>query len=491
MERRMNCAELEGKVMSDGQAAELIRDGMVVAASGFTLFGYPKDVPRALAERAERGERIGITLITGASVGDELDGALARAGVIRRRYPYQSHPDVRRGANGNEIAYADLHLSQLPGMMRRGVFGPIDVGILEVAAVGPRGELYPTTSLSISAAIVQCARKLILEVNTAQSPHLIGMHDVYDRGRHPGQPVPILSPDQRVGQPWLKCDWEQVAAVVYTDRPDPGAKLAATKPEHRKMAEHLLDFLEQETRRGRLPQPLPPLQSGVGGVANAVLGGLLHSELEGLTFYSEVIQDAVLDLIDCGKMKCASATGLSFTPEGLRRFEELAEHYARHIVLRPVDVSNCGEVIQRLGVIAMNTAVECDLYGNVNSTHVRGTQVLNGIGGSGDFARNAGVSVFFTESTAKGGSVSCVVPFCTHIDHTEHDVQIIVTEQGLADLRGLSPRERAEVMVERCAHPRFRPALRRYLERAEKGHIAHDLKTAFLPLEAEDTETTM
>lgn len=472
--------------MSARQAAKLIQSGMVVAASGFTLFGYPKAVPLALAERAEQGEPLGITLLTGASVGDELDGALSRAGVIRRRYPYQSHPDLRRMANDNQIAYADLHLSQLPAMMRKGIFGPIDVGILELAAVGPNGELYPTTSLSISPAIVQCAKRLILEINTAQSEHLIGMHDIYDRGRLSGQPIPIVAPGQRVGSPWLSCDLEKIAAVVFTDIPDPGAKLMATKPEHQQMADHLLDFLKEEMGRGRLSNPLPPMQSGVGGVANAVLGGLLHSDLEGLTFYSEVIQDAVLDLIDCGKMTCASATGLSFTPEGRRRFQERAEHYARHIVLRPVDVSNCGEVIQRLDVIAMNTAVECDIYGNVNSTHVRGTRVLNGIGGSGDFARNAGLSVFFTESTAKDGTVSCIVPFCTHIDHTEHDVQLLVTEQGCADLRGLSPRERAQRIIEQCAHPKFRPALRRYLKRAEQGHIAHDLATAFQPLEAEE-----
>ena len=486
MNQRMCCPKLEGRIMSAQQAAELIQDGMVVATSGFTLFGHPKIVPQALAERAEQGESIGITLITGASVGDELDGVLSRAGVIRRRYPYQSNPDVRRMANDNRIAYADVHLSQLPAMMRKGVFGSIDIGILEVAAVGPKGELYPTTSLSISPAIVQCAERLILEVNLAQSPHLVGIHDVYDRGRLWGQPIPIVSPEQRVGTTWLDCNTDKIAAIVFTNVPDPGARLMSTKSEHQQMAEHLLKFLKKEIALGRISNPLPPMQSGVGGVANAVLGGLLHSDLEGLTFYSEVIQDAVLDLIDCGKMTCASATGISFTAEARQRFQQRAAHYAEHIILRPVDVSNCGEVIQRLNVIAMNTAVECDIYGNVNSTHVRGTRVLNGIGGSGDFARNAGLSVFFTESTAKGGMVSCIVPFCTHIDHTEHDVQLIITEQGCADLRGLSPKERAQRIIEQCAHPKFRPALRRYLERAEQGHIAHHLETAFQPLEAEE-----
>jgi Acetyl-CoA hydrolase/transferase C-terminal domain len=64
---------------------------------------------------------------------------------------------------------------------------------------------------------------------------------------------------------------------------------------------------------------------------------------------------------------------------------------------------------------------------------------MNGFGGSGDFARNAYLSIFIVPSTAKGGSISTIVPMVTHVDHIEHDVQIIVTEHGLADLRGSSP----------------------------------------------------
>lgn len=130
----------------------------------------------------------------------------------------------------------------------------------------------------------------------------------------------------------------------------------------------------------------------------------------------------------------------------------------------------------------MNTAIEADIYGNVNSTHIMGTSMMNGIGGSGDFARNGGLSIFMTPSTAKGGAISSIVPMVSHVDHTEHDVQIIVTECGIADLRGKSPRERAELVIENCCHPDYRPALRDYYERAKavaKGqHTPHDLNTA-------------
>jgi len=123
-------------------------------------------------------------------------------------------------------------------------------------------------------------------------------------------------------------------------------------------------------------------------------------------------------------------------------------------------------VVRRLGVIAMNAMIEADMYGNVNSTHIKGTSIMNGIGGSGDFARNAFLSFFVTPSTAKNGAISCIVPMVSHVDHTEHDVQILVTEQGLADLRGLSPKQRARLIIEKCAHPDYRPALTEYYERA-------------------------
>jgi len=136
----------------------------------------------------------------------------------------------------------------------------------------------------------------------------------------------------------------------------------------------------------------------------------------------------------------------------------------------------------------MNGMIETDIYGNVNSTHIRGTNIMNGIGGSGDFARNAYLSIFMTPSTAKRGSISSIVPMVTHVDHTEHDVQIVVTENGLADLRGLSPKQRAGVVIDQAAHPSFRPALRDYFDRACKSspgkHTPHLLDEAFRVVQA-------
>ena len=126
----------------------------------------------------------------------------------------------------------------------------------------------------------------------------------------------------------------------------------------------------------------------------------------------------------------------------------------------------------------MNTAVEADIYGNINSSQMGGTHIYNGIGGSGDFERNAYLSIFTCSSVAKGGGISAIVPFCSHIDHTEHDVNIIVTEQGVADLRGKSPAQRAQAIIENCAHPDYKQLLWDYLKIADKGHTCHKMSAA-------------
>lgn len=157
------------------------------------------------------------------------------------------------------------------------------------------------------------------------------------------------------------------------------------------------------------------------------------------------------------------------------------EKYRDKLILRPQEISNHPEIIRRLGLISINTALEFDIYGNVNSTHVSGTKMMNGIGGSGDFARNARLSIFVTKSIAKGGRISSVVPFATHVDHTEHDVDIVVTEQGYADLRGLAPRERAPRIIENCVHPMYKEKMRDYYMEAlaRGGQTPHVLEQAF------------
>ncbi len=165
-------------------------------------------------------------------------------------------------------------------------------------------------------------------------------------------------------------------------------------------------------------------------------------------------------------LKLASATCCSLSEAGFRKLFDNIDFFKDKIILRPEEISNHPEVLRRLGVISINTAIEMDIYGNVNSTHVQGKKMMNGIGGSGDFSRSASLVIFTTSSVAKDGDISSIVPMCPHVDHTEHEVMVIVTEQGYADLRGLSPKERAVKIIENCAHPDYRDKLMDYFNRA-------------------------
>jgi len=479
---RVRNKKLHDKIVSAEEAAAIIKPGSNIGTSGFTPAGYPKAVPLALAERIKK-EKFKINLWTGASVGKELDGALAAAGGIGKRLPYQTNEEIRKHINAGDILYTDLHLSLSAQQARYGFFGNTDVAIIEACAITEEGHIVPTTSLGNSASYVQSADTVIVEVNVSQPLELEGIHDVYVPQDPPHRlPIPIVKAGDRIGTTYIPCGPDKIKFIVPCDIPDSVRDLAAINDDDKAMSGNLIEFFQHEIKKGRLPKNLLPLQSGVGSVANAVVSGLAQSPFTGLEVYTEVIQDGILDLIDAGKLNIASGTSFTPSPHGLERLYKHLSEYRKKIVLRPQEISNSPEVARRLGVIAMNTAIELDVYGNVNSTHIMGTRMMNGIGGSGDFARSAYLTIFCTASTAKGGAISSIVPFCSHIDHTEHDTHIFVTERGLADVRGLSPKERSHVIVEKCAHPDFQPMLKDYLERAEKAtksiHTPHLLEEA-------------
>ncbi|MGA7615895.1 MAG: acetyl-CoA hydrolase/transferase family protein [Thermoanaerobaculia bacterium] len=482
-------AQLRSRIMSAEEAAALIHSGVNVGMSGFTGAGYPKAVPYALARRIMEsnlsGQKFKIGVFTGASTAPELDGALAMVDGVQLRLPYQSDPTCRTRINAGEMDYLDIHLSHVAQFVWFGFLGKLDFAVVEVAGILEDGRLVPSSSVGNNKTWLDQADKVILEVNSWQSEKLEGMHDIYYGTALPPhrKPIPIVRPDDRIGTPYFHCPAEKIVAVVETDAPDRNAPFSPPDAASKKIAENILEFLASEVKKGRMPENLLPMQSGVGNIANAVLVGLNEGTFENLTSYTEVLQDGMLDLIRSGKLRMASATAFSLSPSALDSLYADLDLYRERILLRPQEISNHPEVIRRLGCLAMNGMIEADIYGNVNSTHVMGTKIQNGIGGSGDFARNAYLSFFMTPSTAKNGAISCIVPMVSHVDHTEHDVQVIVTEQGLADLRGLSPRQRAKVVIENCTHPDYRPALREYYRRALElspgKHTPHLLGEAF------------
>lgn len=478
---RIRLKSLWSKVVDAREAAALIKDGMTVGMSGFTRAGEAKVVPLALAER-DKTESLKITLMTGASLGNDVDRTLVEAGVLARRLPFQGDATLRAAINRGDVMFVDQHLSETVELLRSRQMGPIDVAVIEAIAITEDGGLIPTTSVGNSATFAILAEQVIVELNLTQPMALEGMHDVYIPTRRPYRaPIPVVTPESRCGLPYIPLDPARIKAIVVTQKLDSCSTVLPPDDDTRAIAGHLTEFLKAEVTKGRLTETLAPLQAGIGTIANAVMHGLIDSPFHNLKMYSEVLQDSTFDLFDAGKLDFASGSSITLSTA---RHDDVIDNIGRYkswLLLRPQEISNHPEVIRRLGVIGINTALEADIYGNVNSTHVLGTHMMNGIGGSGDFARNAYMAVFVTKSVAKGGAISSLVPMVSHVDHPEHDVDILVTECGLADLRGLAPRERAPLIVENCIHPSYRDAMRDYLRDAFKrgGQTPHVLEEAF------------
>ena len=470
------------------EAAAMIKNGENLGLSGFTPAGTAKAVTRELAKIAkaehEAGREFKVGILTGASTGQSTDGVLAEERAIKYRAPYTTNPEFRKRVNLGEIAYNDIHLSQMAQELRYGFMGEIDWAILEVCDI-EEGEstckAYLTAAGGIAPTVARMAKKVVLELNSFHSPEAKHLHDVYEPLDPPlRQPIPIVKVSDRIGTPYVEIDAKKIVGVVECNLPDEARAFKDSDPITDQIGHNVAQFLVNDMKRGIIPSTFLPLQSGVGSTANAILGALGHEKsVPDFNVYTEVMQDSVVNMMLEGRVKDASSCSLTVSNECLMQVYDNIDYFKKHVTLRPSEISNSPEVIRRLGVIAINTAIEVDIYGNANSTHISGTKMMNGIGGSGDFERNAYISIFTCPSTAKNGMISSIVPFVSHQDHSEHDVNIIVTEQGVADLRGKSPIERAHLIIENCAHPDYRPLLREYLKFAKMGQTRHCLTAAF------------
>ncbi|KAG6860667.1 Acetyl-CoA hydrolase [Termitomyces sp. Mi166 len=485
--------------------------------SGFTGVGYPKSVPTAIADyveannlQADPDTKKKFNLFVGASVGPEVEDRWARLDMIARRYPHQVGKDIAKGINAGRIEFADKHLSMFPQDLTYGYYNlrknhgdprkPLDWAIVEATCITEDGKIVPGASVGATPEILQSAEKIIVEVNTL-IPNLEGLHDINQSFVPPyRQPYLIKHVKDRIGESAIAIDTDRILAIVESRHPDNTGPNSPENDESRAIAGHLIEFLSEEVAAGRLPKNLLPLQSGIGNVANSIIGGLAEGPFEQVQVWTEVLQDTFIRFFDSGKLSFATATSIKFSPEGFDHFYSNWSKYKNRLLLRSQQVANSPEIIRRLGIIAMNTPLEVDIYAHANSTNALGSRMLNGLGGSADFLRNAKLSIMHTPSSRPTKTdptgISCIVPFASHVDQTvrlticahciEHDLDVVVTEQGLADLRGLSPRERAPIIIEKCAHPDYKDSLREYYDRAlheclKRGaaHEPHILRNAF------------
>jgi acetyl-CoA hydrolase len=507
--KRIRRTSLHSKVTKAENTIPLFKNGMYLGFSGFAE-GHPKTVPGLLADYVENNGLAGkmkFNVYTGASIGTDVDDRWAKLGMLDRRWPHQQGNDIRKAINAGEVHFGDRYLSMYAQDFGYGFYtldngGRIDIGIIEASCITEDGGIVPTLAVGIISEIIARADKVIIEINT-KIPSLEGLHDCVDVELPPNKKAyNILSVKDRIGSTSIPCDPDKIVAIVESYKDPVGRPLGAPDGNSVLIADHIIDFLQNEVKSGRLPKNLLPLQSGVGSIANAVVGGILNSPFENLTVWTEVLQDNLLDLFDSGKLDYVTTASFSLSENGIKRLLENWDRYTSRTMLRPIQITNHAEPVRRLGLISMNTPVEFDIYAHVNSSIVNGSKLLNGVGGSGDFMRNAYLSIMHTPSTRPSKTdptgISCVVPMATHVDHTEHDLDVLVTEQGLADLRGLSPRQRAQTIISKCAHPEYKPILQDYFDRSLKeclasnsAHQPHMLYKAFDMYKHLDEKGTM
>jgi succinate CoA transferase len=471
--------------MTAEEAATFVKHGDNVGFSGFTPAGSPKAVPTAVAELAKKehakGNPFKIGMFTGASTGDSLDGALARADAIAFRTPYQSNNDLKALLNKGNTDYFDMHLSHIAQELRYGFLGKVDVAIIEACDVNEKGEIVPTAGVGISPTIARMANRIIVELNHKHPKDLRGMHDLYEPLDPPyRREIPVFKVEDRCGKEYLKVDPSKIVAVVETDRPDEVKAFTDVDDVTATIGENVAMFLASQIKCGTIPKEFLPIQSGVGNIANAVLGSLgSNKDIPPFKMYTEVIQDSVIKLMKEGNVSFVSGCSLTIVPSLLEEIYSNFDFFKSKLILRPQEISNNPEVVRRLGLITINTALEADIFGNVNSTHVLGKQMMNGLGGSGDFTRNSFFSIFTCPSVAKGGKISTIVPMVSHVDHSEHSIKILITEQGIADLRGKSPIKRAQAIIENCVHPDYKELLWDYVKLAGEAHTPQTLSACF------------
>ena len=473
--------------LSAAEAAAMINDQDTIGLSGFTPNGVPKATFRELSKRAvaehEAGRPFQVGILTGASTSQSIEGDMAAAHAIKFRAPFSTNKDFRTHTNLGEIDYEDMHLGHMAERLRRGFYGEIDLAIIEVSDL-EEGETtckaFLTSAGGIVPTIVRLAKKVLIEKNTFHSPASRYLHDVYEIAECPFRtPIPILNVGDRIGKEYVEIDARKIVGVVECNIPEEARAFKPLDPVTEQMGHNVADFLVSDLKKGHIPPQFLPLQSGVGVTSNAVLEALgQNPNVPVFSVYTEVVQDAVVKYMREGRIKDASCSSLTVTNDTLKEVYDDIDYFKKHLTIRQSEISNSPEVIRRLGVIAMNTAIECDIYGNENSSHICGSKLMNGIGGSCDYERNGYISIFTTQSTTKNGCISAIVPMCSHVDSTEHDVDVIVTEQGVADLRGKGPLRRAKEIIENCAHPDYRPMLREYLKFAEKGHEPQSMRAA-------------
>jgi len=389
----------------------------------------PTPLLEALAARARAGDVKDITTVSLHIEGPGPHLAPELAGIIRHRALFIGG-NARTAVREGRADYVPVFLSDIPALFRRGN-EPLDFAFINVSPPDAHGFCSLGVSVDVALAAVRAAKQVIALVNS-KMPRTHGDGFIHVSALHmlvAGDLAPYELPN-----PELSAEERRIGAHIANLVPD-GATL----------------------------------QLGIGSIPAAV--GLELRGKKDLGVHTEMFTDTVLDLIEAGAITGLAkeinrgkvVTAFAMGTARLYRFIDDNPIFE----FRPADYTNDTQIIRRFRkMVAVNSAIEVDLSGQVCADSI-GTACYSGVGGQMDFIRGAaladeGRGVIALPSTAKGGTVSRIVPILrpgAGVVTTRAHIHTVVTEHGVAELHGKSVRERV-LALSAIAAPEFRDELR-------------------------------
>lgn len=479
MMERVRLREFESKVMDPMNVVKnFIVNGLSIGFGGMGGQSVPKAIPRAIAELVEKENlQISLNIFAGGGGTPQFERSLSKIDV-RRRYYYLSGNYSRNRVNEAKTELFDYWVGEYSRSLREGSINSgkkLDLTVIEATAIDNSGNIVPSLSVDASTALIDASKKLIIEINESK-PILSGLHDIYKLMR--GRPIEIRSVKDKIGLPYISVPRSKIAAIVLTsEREEAGGSYSAVEEQDLRISENIVEFLEGEYQRHKI-SVRNPIQLGAGPIASAVMEKLARNHLR---VWSEITPAKWTESLG-SKVDYISASAFYILP-GEEKFldfiYENLNYIRKHAILRPSEIANSMEIISRLEVVVLQQAIEIDIFGNANVSHING-KIYNGVGGSGEFTRAAKLTILVLPSTASKGRYSRIVPMLSNVDIPKQDIDVIITEVGIADLRGLSPRERATLIIDHCSNQKFKDMLNEYYFKALKsgGHLPFDFLAA-------------
>jgi 4-hydroxybutyrate CoA-transferase len=381
---------------------------------------------RALAERAPHLQEVVAYQLHKA--GPEPLAAPELEGHIRLIALFCG-PGVRQAVADGRADYVPVFLSDIPHHFRSGIW-PLDIAFIQLSPPDAHGFCSLGTSVDVARSAVDAARIVIAEINH-QMPRTLGSSFVHI---------------------------DELDAYVITNRPLPEEAVRPLSEVNRAIGTYVAELVADGAT----------IQLGIGAIPAAVCAALGSKKDLGL--HTEMFSDGVVDLVEAGvitnrlKTHYPGQCVTSFVC-GTRRVYDFVQDNPFVQFLPSDECNDPVEIRRNCLMTAINGAVEVDLTGQVCSDSI-GSRIYSGIGGQMDFMRGAalapgGKAIIALPSTAAGGTISRIVSTLSPgagVVTTRGHVQFIVTEYGIADLRGRSLRERA-LLLAAIAHPDHRPAL--------------------------------